>query len=163
MMWNKRISDMLDAMQDDTVPLSEAGACSAAQVQTLTLAKVRGEAAARCPRRRPVWGKLLAVAAAAAVLTTTGLAVNASPIGKIFLRHSALRSTARLCSAPTRCAAPPVRIKSASEVPAGSAACFRQGSASFRPPSTSKNGGAGRSGGVPSAASHTRRRSRAWG
>ena len=78
MMWNKRISDMLDAMQDDTVPLSEAGACSAAQVQTLTLAKVRGEAAARCPRRRPVWGKLLAVAAAAAVLTTTGLAVGVS-------------------------------------------------------------------------------------
>ena len=78
MMWNKKISDMLDAIQDDTVSLSEAGACSAAQVQAITLAKVRGEAAARRPRRRPVWGKLLAVAAAAAVLTTTGLAVGVS-------------------------------------------------------------------------------------
>ena len=77
-MWNKKISDMLDAIQDDTVSLSEAGACSAAQVQAITLAKVRGEAAARRPRRRPVWGKLLAVAAAAAVLTTTGLAVGVS-------------------------------------------------------------------------------------
>ena len=78
MMWNKRISDMMDTIQDDTVSLLEAGACSDAQVQALTLAKVRGEAAARRPRRRPVWGKLLAVAAAAAVLTTTGLAVGVS-------------------------------------------------------------------------------------
>ena len=77
-MWNKRISDMMDTIQDDTVSLLEAGACSDAQVQALTLAKVRGEAAARRPRRRPVWGKLLAVAAAAAVLTTTGLAVGVS-------------------------------------------------------------------------------------
>ena len=77
-MWNKKISDLLDAIQDDTVSLTEAEACSVDQVQALTLAKVRGEAAARRPRRRPVWGKLLAVAAAAAVLTTTGLAVGVS-------------------------------------------------------------------------------------
>ena len=77
-MWNKKISDMLDAIQDDTVPLSEAKACSAAQIRTLTLAKVRSETTAHRPRRRPVWGKLLAVAAAAAVLTTTGLAVGVS-------------------------------------------------------------------------------------
>ena len=77
-MWDKKISDMLDAIQDDTVLLSEAKECSAAQVQMLTLAKVRGETTAHRPKRRPVWGKLLAVAAVAAVLTSTGLAVGVS-------------------------------------------------------------------------------------
>ena len=79
MMWNKKISDMLDVLQDDTVSLSETGACSVAQIQARTLAKVRGETnTMRSPRRRPIWGKLMAVAVAAAVLTTTGLAVGVS-------------------------------------------------------------------------------------
>lgn len=77
-MCSKNISDLLDTIQDDAVPLAETNECSIERIKVLTLEKVRGAADKGRRRHRPVWGRLLAVAAAAAVLTTTGLAVGVS-------------------------------------------------------------------------------------
>ena len=65
---------------------------------------------------------------------TTGLVVKARPIGWVLALQSAEKSTALLCNSLIFAASAPLRARSARLVPAGSAACFKRGSAVLRAP-----------------------------
>lgn len=76
-MWNKNISDLLDAVRDDTISLRETEEVSASRVKELALQKLRREQRGTGRRRR--WPrKALAIAAVAAVLSGTALAAGVS-------------------------------------------------------------------------------------
>ena len=76
-MWNKNISDLLDAVWDDTISLRETEEVSASRVKELALQKLRREQRGTGRRRR--WPrKALAIAAVAAVLSGTALAAGVS-------------------------------------------------------------------------------------